>query len=271
MTLGRHIRELADGFSSRRLRAAFLGTMGLIVFLYPFGIAFVAGGLLPDEYSWTASVVIALNGVVVLLSELRFVPARTAIGGFALLVAALFVAEYIGSHTGYPFGPYAYTDALGLRLGGVPPVIAIAWYGTVMCGWRMVQGAGRRPGIWWSAALAAMIAVALDIVLEPVATEVERYWLWEGGRVPFQNYVSWFFFTLLAVLLLSSRASRTSAPPSGLVRSAGLIFGMQWGLFVMTNLAYAALGPVLVSAGVLLMVLLLLRLRRGGGPEEVAA
>ena len=269
MILGGHIRELAGGFESRRLRAAFLGTLGLIVFLYPFGIAFVAGGLLPDEYSWAASVVIALNGVVVLLSELRFVPARRAIGAFALLVAILFVAEYIGSHSGFPFGPYAYTDALGLRLAGVPPVIAIAWYGTVLCGWRIVQGAGTRLGIWWSAALAAMLAVALDVVLEPVAAEVERYWLWEGGRVPLQNYVSWFVFTFLAVLLLWSRASGTSAPPSGLVRSAVLIFGMQWGLFVITNLAYSKLVPVLVSGGLLAMAVLLVRLRRGRGPEEV--
>jgi putative membrane protein len=222
-----------------------LGALGLILFLYPFGVAFVAGGLLPERFSWTASVVIALNGIVVLLSELRVVPARKALGVFAVFVGILFGVEYVGSRTSIPFGAYAYTDTLGLTIAGVPPVIAIAWYGTVVSGWRIVQGIAPRAGRLPKAVLAGILAMALDIVLEPVAAEVERYWLWEGGSVPLQNYVSWFAFTFLAVLFLERTA--IPMPHSGLVKSALLIFTLQWTLFVLTNLVHGAAVAVVVS------------------------
>ena len=268
MMLGRHIRDLGEGFASRRLRAVFLGSLGLIAFLYPFGLAFVAGGLLPERFSWTASVVIALNGIVVLLSELRSVHVRKAVGLFLFLVGALFVVEYVGSRTGLPFGSYAYTDALGLTVLGVPPVIAIAWYGTVVCTWRIARSATRWGGVWLVAALAGTLAVALDVVLEPVAADIERYWLWEGGRVPLQNYVSWFIFTVLAVFLLDRSSSRAASVPRGLITSAVLIFGMQWTLFVFTNLTNGMVLPVLGSTLLLGLAALVARIRNGRQPGE---
>jgi len=270
MTLGRHIRDLGEGFASHRLRAAFRGSLGLSVFLYPFGIAFVAGGLLPDRFSWTAAVVIALNGIVVLLSEFRFVPVRAALRMFGLLVAALFLVEYVGSQTGVPFGGYAYTDVLGVRILGVPPVIAIAWYGTVVCAWRIVRSSVAPSGPWRIATLAGLLAVALDVVLEPVATEIERYWIWATGDVPFQNYVAWFAFTVVAVRLLELAAPTRAALPPGLVKSALLIFGMQWTLFVLTNLTYGMTLNVLASVLLLGMVRLTFGLRRGPREEGMA-
>jgi putative membrane protein len=269
VSLGRHIRDLGEGFASHRLRAAFRRSLGLIVFLYPFGIAFVAGGLLPDRFSWTASVVIALNGIVVLLSEFRFVPVRAALRIFGFLVAALFIVEYVGSQTGVPFGRYTYTDVLGARILGVPPVIAIAWYGTVVCGWRIIRGSVARPGPWWTAVLAGVLAVALDVVLEPVAAEVERYWIWDSGHVPLQNYLAWFAFTVVAVRLLEVAAPARSDLPPGLVKSALLIFGMQWTLFVITNLTHGMTLKVLASVLLLGVVRLASRPRHGPGKEGI--
>ena len=252
MSLDRRFLDLGEGFSSRRVRAAFLVTLGVVLFLYPFGIAFVAGGLLPERFSWTASVIIALNGIVVLLSELRAVPTARALTTFAFLVGLLFAVEYLGSRTGVPFGRYSYTDALGLTLAGVPPVIAVAWYGTVVCSWRIVQKTAPQARRWLKAVLAGLLAVALDVVLEPVAAAVEHYWLWEGGSVPLQNYLSWFAFTFVAVLVLERPG--TSMPNRELVHSAVLILGLQWTLFVLTNLVHGFVLPVLASILLLVVV-----------------
>ena len=35
--------------------------------------------------------------------------------------------EFLGLHTGWPFGEYVYDDSLGLNLGGVPLVVPFAW------------------------------------------------------------------------------------------------------------------------------------------------
>lgn len=267
MHLRRFAAGLGEGFTSQNLRRAFLGTLGFIVFLHPFGLVFVAGGVLPDRFAWTASVIIALNGIVVLLSELRAVPPRRALGVFAVLVAALFLVEYVGSQTGVPFGSYAYTETLGLTIVGVPPVIAIAWYGTVIAGWRIAQAAvgGSRPGA--AAFLAGLLAVGLDVVLEPVAATVERYWLWEGGTVPLQNYLSWFVFAALAALVV--RRITPGVPPPGSVKTAVLVLSMQWSLFVLTGLVHGEILPVLASAGIIVLAAVLARIHRA--TQEAAA
>jgi uncharacterized membrane protein len=70
-----------------------------------------------------ASLFLLLAGLLVLLS------ARSRRGAAVLLCVALggFAIEVVAARTGYPFGAYAYTDALRPRLFGVPLVMGLAW------------------------------------------------------------------------------------------------------------------------------------------------
>ena len=270
-SLNQHFQSIGAGFPSPAQRSAFFVVLGLVAFLFPFGIVFVSGGLMPERFLWTGSIVIALNGVVVLLSEFRVIPTRIAIWQFLLVVAILFVVEFIGSRTGLIFGRYAYAGVLIPTIMGVPLVIAIAWYGTVVASGRIVQGFGGLRSAWQIGPLAGLLTVALDVVLEPVASGPQQYWLWEAGEIPIRNYVAWFAITVLAAPLLTRAVPARPEVRFGLFISAGIVFSFQWLLFVLSNLKNGQTNPVVVSVLLISLAGLISRLmgmRHGKGHSQ---
>ncbi len=250
---------LTAGFDRSWQRVSFFFVFALALFLYPFGLLFVAGGLLPDRFSWTASVVIVLNGVATLLSEMRVASPSRVIWTAVILTALLFGVELLGVRTGFPFGRYVYTDVLGFRIFEVPAAISLAWYTTIVLTWRIAEGlAGARSHArLWSVCLgAALLTVALDLSLEAMAASIRMYWRWEEGAVPLQNYATWFGVTLVAVYLLARRMPSPEVKRGPLVLFAAILYTMQWILFSLTAVAHGAPNPVLVGAGMLLLVLL---------------
>jgi uncharacterized membrane protein len=97
------------------------------------------------------------------------------------------------------------------------------------------------------ALLAGFLTVLLDVALEPMASGLARYWLWEGGIIPLQNYLSWFVFTVAVVLLLSRSDRGRGATGPGLLRTALLVYGLQLFFFSVTDLLHGRIAPVGVS------------------------
>ena len=120
--------------------------------------------------------------------------ART--GWFIVLAYVLgFGAEVFGVQTGLLFGDYAYGRVLGPKLWGTPLMIGMNW---VMLGYASGVTANRLlPGRHWlvRGTLAAVMMVALDVLIEPVAMRY-GFWTWEGGVVPLRNYIGWFVVAL---------------------------------------------------------------------------
>ncbi len=246
----KYFREsVLKGFPPGCARRAFGITFGLTVFLFPFGLLFSAGNLLPGEFSWTASVVIVLNGLAVLFSELRRDARSNAIGRFFVLMLLLYCVEWIGVRTGYPFGRYTYTTALGALIAGVPLAIPFAWYATVVNAWHLSSAllpAGGRFLRAGRALMAGLLTVGLDVVLEPFASRVRLYWLWEGDNIPVVNYVSWLAFSSLVVFWLEGTSPRQRR--EGEVATAVALSGMQFALFVVADLLHGNIVPVVASA-----------------------
>ncbi len=252
--------EVFDGgFARAGHRLLFRAAFGGAVFLFPFGVLFNVTDLLPAGFAWSASVVILLYGVAVLLSEFRAAPPPRAAAEFAAIALCLFLVEYLGVTTGFPFGSYVYTGALQPLVWGVPVVMAVAWYTTVVCTRRMagwlLRSAGARPSA--VAALAALLTVALDVVLEPMASDTRQYWIWSGGPVPWQNYAAWFLLSFAAVHVLENRAVRREAPDTRVAATAAAVYSMQTVLFSLSNLAHGhaaetAAGLALAGAAVLI-------------------
>jgi putative membrane protein len=249
--LTRLLLLLRSGFAEHKARALYTAVLGLLLFLYPFGLFFLTSGTLPERFSWTASVFIMLIALVTFLSELRLNQPRKAVGVLLVLVVSLFFIELAGVATGIPFGRYSYTDVLGLRVAGVPLAISFAWYAAVINSMRIAQGGGTASGrtrIWVVAVLAGTLTVAQDVALEPAASRVELYWLWGGdGTVPLQNYLSWFFLTFLAVLALPGITPPAGGARDGLMANGLLLFGLQWCLFAVLDVVHGHLLPVVVS------------------------
>jgi uncharacterized membrane protein len=247
------VAALGEGFGSPATRRAYQGVMGLLLFLFPFGVVFNLTGVLVDEYPWTSSVYILLIALATLLSEMRLRPAGRVATEFAILAVLLWAVEWVGVTTGMPFGDYRYTNVLGFLVAGVPLAIPCAWYATVMNGRRIAEHLVP-PGRHKSLAIplaAGVLTLALDVVLEPMAAMVKDYWIWSGGTVPLQNYVSWVVFTVISVLLLRKADRMPRSRGNGLVLTAVVLFGLQWILFVITGAGNGHLVPALISIALL--------------------
>lgn len=114
--------------------------------------------------------------------------------------------EWLGVHTGWPFGQYEYSRILGWHLFGVPVTLGFAWIGVVCSGALLASRLpGGRSNLWIRALLTAALAVLLDLVLDPVA-HLRGFWSWEaaGGfyGVPLSNFAAWFIVGGLLTLIL---------------------------------------------------------------------
>jgi bisanhydrobacterioruberin hydratase len=251
MTVLRKASEvLNDGFVQPARRKIFLVVLSFSCVLFPFSLLFIVGGVLPAPYQWTASVIIILNAAATFLSELREASLALTLRRASVILLVLYAIEFIGVTTGYPFGSYVYTDVLGFSVAGIPLAISFAWYATVMNTWRMSEGLMSKGGQSRAGLVAlgaGMLTLALDIALEPMASMVNAYWRWRDNTIPLQNYLSWFFLTLIAVYLLSKHKPVVGLPRKGLMRTALLIYGMQIVLFAATAVRNGYTVPAVIA------------------------
>lgn len=155
----------------------------------------------------------------------------------AVILVGSGLVEWIGARTGYPFGPYRYTDHFGYRLGGVLPfTIPLAWLIVLLSGRRLVL-ALRPEATRLSLALGVgLVALLTDLNLEPVAWKIRAYWIWYPGWAappsqwpPLQNYVSWFGVAFLLTWALApnyalSRPSRVAHRPIAVLALMNALF-----------------------------------------------
>lgn len=111
----------------------------------------------------------------------------------------------VGAATGVPFGPFAYSDALGGRLFGVLPwTVPLFWVVIIITGRgvaRLIMRPWRKTNFYgfWVIGLTCALAVLLDLGLEPFAVEVRGWWLWQARpsplawhTAPWVNFLGWF-------------------------------------------------------------------------------
>jgi uncharacterized membrane protein len=171
------------------------------------------------------------NAILTLLAALIFVVAHgyIALGwrnfiAFSLITVVIsFTSEAIGVATGLIFGAYHYTDLLGPKLLGVPPMIQIGYLGTgyasVMMGriiLSLLQPVTGRAIL--AASLAgAFIMVSWDVAMDPYQSTVTGDWIWRDGGgyfgVPLHNYAGWFGTVFMFMLVYFMFASRYTEQP----------------------------------------------------------
>jgi putative membrane protein len=104
-----------------------------------------------------------------------------------------FAAEWIGVHTGYLFGNYSYGSVLGPKLDAIPLLIGINWYLLAISSHWLVSKF--KQSIAVSVFLAAGLMTGIDVLIEPVAVDL-GFWSWQGGDIPWTNYLCWFVVSL---------------------------------------------------------------------------
>ena len=186
--------------------------------------AFGLGGWLAEELLRVSDAVwMLLAAVTVYLHAVASEGLPTARRQAAIILLSSTVFEWIGTRTGFPFGPYEYTDNFGPRIGGVVPMaIPLAWLVVVLCGRSLTLWLRPAANRLETAVGVAAVAVLTDLNLESVAWKVRGYWLWYPGQPsppapswpPVQNYVAWFVLSLaLALVLPADHTLRPRQPP----------------------------------------------------------
>ena len=159
---------------------------------------------------------------VVLLISVAFALIHGAVrygwtGIVAFVVISLVVSNALENAsilTGFPFGHYHYTDALGPKLFLVPVLIGPAYFANGYFAWvigNVLIGELRRG----SSALvtfavpftAAFVMVMWDLTFDPKASTIQHQWIWEQGGgylgVPLTNYLGWFLTVFLFLQLFA--------------------------------------------------------------------
>jgi uncharacterized membrane protein len=171
---------------------------------------------------------------------------RRAGGWLVWGFAVAFSAEYASTRVGIPFGLYHYTGATAGRelfISNVPffdplsfPFLAYASY--CLARWVLAKAEG-----WAPLALAGVLMMLLDVVIDPLAVRGERWFLGrifyypDGGvyfGVPISNFVGWALVGSVIVggyLWVARRRARRLGSPAG---GIGLYYGVLCFMLAMT-------------------------------------
>jgi uncharacterized membrane protein len=233
------------------------------------------------SYRFGGQFTVVLGAVAAVAFLANAVGTKRTLQALALCFVLSFAAEAIGTTTGYPFGPYVYTERLGfLLLGLVPFNIPTSWFyllvaGLGICG-RLLPSRDDSASKWWWAFVASLILTAWDLVMDPAMFRTE-HWLWQlrdtSGApawqrvlgtdayygVPPVNFLGWVLTgtlvarTMLAVIPPSAWAARVAPHRFPLVLYAvnailPVTICLRWGMAPAGLLGMVAMGIPLLRA-----------------------
>jgi uncharacterized membrane protein len=203
-------------------------------------------------YGWETTVKAITAGVIVQVSAVIAVLWKSWATVKTVRVSVLvfllgWAAEAIGSHTGYPFGDYAYTETLQPQILGVPLLVPLAWMMMLPPAWGVAAAISSRFQRRWQStffiAISAAAMTAWDLFLDPQMV-TWGLWAWVSpGRyfgIPWSNFLGW--------LLVSATITAIIRPNKLPIPELLLIYTITWilqtiGLGIFWNLP----GPAIVG------------------------
>lgn len=236
---------------SRANRIGLFSAFGVYCFIYPSSLFLLMTDQVPAGTEWMATLMLVIEGLV---ATAWAVANYGALRGSVAALVALglgFVVEALGASTGFPFGPYSYTEVLYPKLFVVPVGIMFAWLMIILASFftarfildRVRPGHGEGAVIVFS----AILAVISDLLMEPVAVHVQHYWVWRGTDgyygVPVSNFLAWLVTSLILALLLSKiiGQGKQTGRPKGSRYSfiPPALYLMNLVMFTLVNLSHA--------------------------------
>ncbi|GAA2070132.1 carotenoid biosynthesis protein [Williamsia deligens] len=154
-----------------------------------------------------------------------------------------FAAEWSGTHTGFPFGTYAYAgDRLPPYIAGVPVWISAAWLIGVWAVWRvaaLVVPDRAVPRV----ALATVGLLGWDLYLDPQMV-ADGLWAWSStdaglpgmAQIPLTNFAGWALVGVVAMTVIELCRASPGAPDAP--RTVPLV-PMIWVVWTWVGSAFA--------------------------------
>ncbi len=170
-------------------------------------------GVIGTAIPATRDLTVGLTPVNLIVSAIILFRHHDSASGIILFSILVFLGGYLVEVAGVTsqvlFGPYRYGSTLGLQALGVPLVMGVNWFLLTYA----FGNISSRFSIHWflQSFLAALGMVLLDILIEPVAIALD-YWQWQGGVIPFRNYLMWLLFGFVFQMLYQRTATKSSNP-----------------------------------------------------------
>jgi putative membrane protein len=199
-----------------------------------------------------AGVVVALLWETLRLVDLLWLIVLVLLVGWA--------AEFVGSHTGFPFGRYRYTERLQPQIGNVPILIPVAWLMMLPPAWAIADRITGGTRGWAFVGLSAVAFTAWDLFLDPQMVSW-GLWTWESTSphtaspsrrhahrgyfgIPWSNFLGWLAVSAGITWIAAPFAAAEHLPVQPLV----LVYALTWALETFGQLVFWRLpGPALVG------------------------
>jgi uncharacterized membrane protein len=193
-------------------------------------------------------------GVTLLMAAFSAVSSFMLLGRKATLafivtgVSLGLLFEALSVRTGFPFGPYYYTEVFGPGIFGVPYIIPLAWYVIVYLGYMVTNlMIHRQPvvttgfaGAVWLSIIGALVVTAYDLAADPFMVQTIKAWVMINHGDYFgeqlRGFAGWTLVSfLIGAIVRVSHASMPIRPPRPITTMAAayplLAYGLWWVFF----------------------------------------
>lgn len=173
-------------------------SFGFLVIFYLVGIAGFINPSTREFFSRLTPLALLLSaGFLIWFHQPKFNLKMLLVFGFIFIFS--FLIEAIGVKTGLIFGSYIYGEGLGVKLLETPLMIGLNWLMLVYC--TKIIAEQISEDITVKLFFAPFLMVVYDIILEQAAPLLGM-WSWAEGKIPIQNYISWYLLAFLFHLLV---------------------------------------------------------------------
>ena len=167
-----------------------------------------------------------LLNVFIILHMLTMYRGRDIAAFYAITLVISNAFENLSILTGFPFGHYEYTDALGLKLFLVPVLVGASYVGAAYASWIValaILRQWRRPltgaSIVVTPAFAAFFMTMWDLSFDPNSSTIRQWWIWRDGGayfgVPVSNFIGWYLTVFVFMLVFAAWLHRSAQPDPG--------------------------------------------------------
>jgi putative membrane protein len=196
----------------------------------------LASGTGRNVVTWT---IVVLGGALSTVHAGLGRGGRTGVGVLLLVTVAAVGFEAVGLATGFPYGRYSYSDALGPTLLGVPFLVPLAWLMMAWPSWVLAEllvapaRVFRRRGA--RIAVATAVFAGWDVVLDPQLVQA-GYWTWQHPHpglpgiptVPLTNLAGWLLAGLVLMTALDVLVARSSVTDALRVDATAPLLALGW-------------------------------------------
>jgi len=158
-------------------------------------------------------------------------------GGKTTIFLVLFLwvycwaAEDLSIHTGFPFGHYYYTDALGPKVDVTPVMLGLNYFWLLVLpaffvSNLIVNGSFTSQGTGWKRLLftsfvASILISGMDMVIDPMDATKMKEWVWTNNAytgyygIPYLNYLGYLIVMTPSFFILGLVSRKFGSTPVG--------------------------------------------------------